>query len=147
MTDSGVSPDFIRLGDAIARRRAELDLSQEALARTVDVSVSRIGAIEQGNTAARKAHWGAKSYAAIEEALGWVRGSCRLVAEGGEPVVQGSEGHHSESDTTRVVVGGGVDADLAAELERQADAITAQALREARALREAANRLRHPEAL
>lgn len=73
--------DWHRLADKIRKRRAELDLSQQALADAAKVSLRTIPNLEGGQPAKDR------TLARIERALGWAPGSIDTIldVEGGEP--------------------------------------------------------------
>ncbi|WP_344248224.1 MULTISPECIES: helix-turn-helix transcriptional regulator [Actinocorallia] len=71
-----------RLAEAVQRRRAELGLSQRALAERGPLSRDRVQKIE----GALRDDYSLTVLTALERALGWQTGSVEAVLAGGEPV-------------------------------------------------------------
>ena len=75
-----------RLGEYVLTRRYALDMSREQLAAVAGLSVSRISQIERGRASENPPNH-SKGWTDLERALGWIRGSCRMVFNGSEPVL------------------------------------------------------------
>lgn len=72
--------DLDRLAKAVKARRLELHPSRLAAAKAAGVSKDTWQRVEEGMPVRDV------SYAKMDPALGWVVGSCMLIAEGGDPV-------------------------------------------------------------
>jgi hypothetical protein len=72
---------WIRLGDAVRRRRERLGLTQEDVASKGGPSTATLRSIE----AAAAESYRAKTLYALDEALGWIRGTAVAIAEGEVP--------------------------------------------------------------
>jgi transcriptional regulator with XRE-family HTH domain len=75
-----LDPTLTRLRDAIARRRAELGLSQRALAKRAGVSVGAATALERGVR-----HPRVSTVPKLEDALEWPRGTFQAIRDGEDP--------------------------------------------------------------
>lgn len=73
--------DWKLLGQTVARRRAELGLSQVEVAHRGPLSLDRVQAIE----GAKKSGYRLGTLAALERALEWEAGSIEAVLDGGQP--------------------------------------------------------------
>ncbi|MFG3476405.1 hypothetical protein ACGF3K_14235 [Streptomyces sp. NPDC047980] len=83
--------DLGRLARAVKARRLELHPSRLAAANSAGVSKDTWQKVEDGLLVRDV------SYAKMDPALGWVVGSCMLIAEGGEPV---PASYHEDADGT-----------------------------------------------
>ena len=75
------TPTLGRLGQLVQARRTELKLGVEPAAKLAGISKDTWKRVEAGLKV-----WD-RSFAGIETALQWASGSCRLVLEGGDPVI------------------------------------------------------------
>lgn len=75
-----------RLGAAIARRRAQMGITQSQLANLAELNVNSVGHIESGG------HARMTNLHRYDHALGWVEGSCVAILEGGEPTMASPPG-------------------------------------------------------
>lgn len=76
--------DWVRLGEAVARRRVRLGMTQDQLADEADVSTNTVRHVEQGGRARML------TLPKMEAALQWEPGSCSAVLEGQQPVEIGA---------------------------------------------------------
>lgn len=103
---------WVRLGDAVRRRRVALRFTQDQLAAEAECSVNTIRNLEKGKRVREL------TLPPIEEALGWEPGSYILVLEGGSPVVAATEDEPFD-DALRLERPEGIsDADWAAITEK-----------------------------
>ena len=79
-----MTDDLKQLGEAIAARREELDLTQAELADLTGLHRVTIGRLEKGAGKARPTRATAQ---ALERALGWLPGSVDAVLDGGVAAV------------------------------------------------------------
>jgi len=123
-----------RLGEYVVARREILDLSREQLAALCGLSVSRISQIERGRSS-EQPPYRSKGWDNLERALGWMRGSCRMIFNGGEPVLQDPLNvgtyYSSEDGLAQAIVAGPMESRqaLAMELMRQAEELLKEARR------------------
>jgi len=123
-----------RLGEYILARRQALDFSREQLAALAGLSVSRISQIERGRSSDKPPNR-AEGWDNLERALGWMRGSCRMIFNGGEPVLQDPLNvgtfYSSEDGLSQAIVAGPMEGRqaLAMELMRQAEELLKEARR------------------
>jgi DNA-binding XRE family transcriptional regulator len=75
------SPALERLGQLVQTRRAELKLGVEPAAKLAGISKDTWKRLEAGLRV-----WD-RSFAGVETALQWAGGSCRIVLDGGDPVI------------------------------------------------------------
>jgi transcriptional regulator with XRE-family HTH domain len=75
--------DWDRLAGAVRHRREELGFTQVQLAERAGVTDTTIGNLEGGRRFKRPP----ASLPAVEQALGWTKGSARAVLTGGEPAL------------------------------------------------------------
>jgi hypothetical protein len=75
------SPTLGRLGQLVQTRRTELKLGVEPAAKLAGISKDTWKRVEAGLKV-----WD-RSFAGIETALQWAPASCRLILEGGDPVI------------------------------------------------------------
>jgi len=96
-TDGGGSVDSeplmsVRLAREVRRRRSELGLSQQALARRGPVSLATLGAIESG----RPRDYTAPTLAALDKALGWEVGHAQAIIDDERTVVASRDADAAE---------------------------------------------------
>ncbi|MEU4410662.1 hypothetical protein AB0F88_39680 [Streptosporangium sp. NPDC023963] len=77
--------DWIRVGDAVRRRRADKDWTQMYVATQGPLSIDRVQAIE----GARSTRYSPRTIANLERALEWEPGSVRAILQGREPTPLG----------------------------------------------------------
>jgi hypothetical protein len=75
------SPALERLGQLVQTRRGELKLGVEPAAKLAGISKDTWKRVEAGLKV-----WD-RSFAGIEAALQWAPGSCRLITDGGDPII------------------------------------------------------------
>lgn len=73
-------PSLVRLRDSVARRRAELGLSQRALAELAGVSLGTATRLERGGGPIR-----VSTVPKLEDALEWPRGTFQAIRDGQDP--------------------------------------------------------------
>ncbi|SBS79266.1 putative transcriptional regulator with C-terminal CBS domains [uncultured Mycobacterium sp.] len=73
-------PSLVRLRDCVARRRAELGLSQRALAELAGVSLGTATRLERGGGPIR-----VSTVPKLEDALEWPRGTFQAIRDGQDP--------------------------------------------------------------
>ncbi len=82
----------VRLAREVRRRRSELGLSQQALARRGPVSLATLGAIESG----RPRDYTAPTLAALDKALGWEVGHAQAIIDDERTVVASRDADAAE---------------------------------------------------
>lgn len=90
-------PDILRAGQAVAARRAQLEISQRLLAREKVANVGTLAAFEQGRRFPRR-----QTLARLEEALHWPPGTIQRLRDGEYPA-QAVAGMSTGDDRTAVV--------------------------------------------
>ncbi|MGK2904496.1 MAG: helix-turn-helix domain-containing protein [Mycobacterium sp.] len=79
-SDDAADPSLVRLRDCVARRRAELGLSQRALAELAGVSLGTATRLERGGGPIR-----VSTVPKLEDALEWPRGTFQAIRDGQDP--------------------------------------------------------------
>ena len=79
-SDDALDPSLVRLRDSIARRRAELGLSQRRLAELAGVSLGTATRLERGAGPPR-----VSTVPKLEDALEWPRGTFQAIRDGEDP--------------------------------------------------------------
>lgn len=79
-SDDAADPSMVRLRDCVARRRAELGLSQRALAELAGVSLGTATRLERGGGPIR-----VSTVPKLEDALEWPRGTFQAIRDGQDP--------------------------------------------------------------
>lgn len=82
-----------RLGDYVVARRTALGMrDRRALAAATGITDRTLGKLENGKRVS------ASTLGAVENQLGWLPGSCRRIAVGGEPVIRPASASHARYD-------------------------------------------------
>ncbi len=81
--------DWARFGRAVKAARLAREMTQDDLARAVNVGLSTIQTLERG---AREYAKVTATHNAVAKAVGWAEGSVEAVLSGGEPTVVASTG-------------------------------------------------------
>ena len=79
-SDDAADPSLVRLRDFVARRRAELGLSQRTFAELAGVSLGTATRLERGAGPPR-----VSTVPKLEDALQWPRGTFQAIRDGGDP--------------------------------------------------------------
>jgi DNA-binding XRE family transcriptional regulator len=79
-SDDAADPSLVRLRDCVARRRAELGLSQRRLAELAGVSLGTATRLERGAGPPR-----VSTVPKLEDALEWPRGTFQAIRDGEDP--------------------------------------------------------------
>ena len=74
----------LRLGELVSNRRKRMKKTQAEFAKESNVSLSTLKTIENSNHPTRGLS--RKSISGVEEALGWLPGSVKLILNGGKPI-------------------------------------------------------------
>lgn len=98
---------YVRLGEAAANRRIDLDRTQMEIAQAGGLSLDRVSTIERGEARNLRP----KTIRALERGLDWREGSVRAVLAGGEPTPR----------EQRVPIGQAVENNSAAPVEAEED--------------------------
>jgi hypothetical protein len=83
--------DLGRLAKSVKAHRLELYPSRLAAAQAAGISKDTWHKVEEGQDVRDS------TYTKVDKALGWVTGSCMLIAEGGSPVLAGDMEHPAEA--------------------------------------------------
>ncbi|MBS2550463.1 hypothetical protein KGQ19_26690 [Catenulispora sp. NL8] len=118
------TPELMRLGVAVRRRRAVKEWFQRDLAAAAKVSVGTVRNVEQGKGASDLI------LAQLERALGWVTGSAARILDGGDPELIRVEpaSYVSSRARTPVDLSGVPLEELQAEVNRRVEAAVRQAV-------------------
>lgn len=93
-----IEPSLARLRDCVARRRAELGLSQRRLAEIAGVSLGTATRLERGAGPPR-----VSTVPKLEDALQWPRGTFQAIRDGNDPPKVPPRNHDPGTDRTDVL--------------------------------------------
>lgn len=107
-SEYALDPSLVRLRDCVARRRAELGLSQRALAELAGVSLGTATRLERGAGPPR-----VSTVPKLEDALQWPRGTFQAIRDGEDPPkiaprVRDTGIEHAEALQQRLASAGGM---------------------------------------
>jgi len=90
------TPALERLGQLVQARRAELKLGVEPAAKLAGISKDTWKRVEAGLKV-----WD-RSFAGIETALQWASGSCRIILDGGDPIISEPSKESAAAQLTQI---------------------------------------------